>query len=240
MKRHLGVAFAMVGLACLGLAPVAAASAGASTARPAHSAAAPASVSGFTRHIHENLLALADQAKTSTLKPASVSPVASFSPACYGDARNISYTSGTLRPSSFGAFYNCPHKEWTFEVQTADTWTRNALGDWFLLIDTNGTGGDNCGGFEYQAYVLQTDVAGQFVGGVQRITGDPSGNNCTMGSLVGTFTITANSVAISFPASAIDNGNSPSLLWTSTLQTHAEEINGTGGDDVPKGQFCRL
>jgi hypothetical protein len=237
MKRRLAAAAsAVVGLAILGVPLGTAAPAGASVARPAQPPV-PTGVHRILPHRHENVMALADRVRSASMAPASVQPVSQFSPPCYGDVRSMSVNVGTLRPASFGAFYNCTQQEWTFEVQTADTWAKNSLGDWTVFIDTDGNfpKNDPCGGDEYQAFVAQTHVTGQFVGGVFSTT--PSGNNCVVGPLLtagALSTITANTVAISFPASAINN--SPSLAWDGLLDNRAQEADGTG-NLVPSPDF---
>ncbi|TML19347.1 MAG: hypothetical protein E6G39_01755, partial [Actinobacteria bacterium] len=219
----------------IGLSLVTTAPAGGGVPTALHRFAAPASVHRVAPRPRANVLDIADRAKAASLQPASVAPVPQFFPACYGDSRNISGFSGTLRPASVGAFYSCVHHAWTFEVQTADTWAKNSLGTWSASIDTDGDFGDSCGGFEYLAFVVQTNTAGNFTAGVVSTTGDPTGQNCTFGTAVpATITITGNSAAISFAWTAINS--SPSLAWIGLLQNRTEEMNG-GGDFVPHANF---
>jgi subtilisin family serine protease len=226
---------AVIGLASIGLPVAAAGHAGASVPVASHRFGAPTSVHRVAPRPRESVLAMAARAKIASVQPASVAPVSQLFPACYGDSRNISGFGGSLRPASFGAFYSCTHHAWTFEVQTADTWAKNSLGVWGVFIDTDGNFNDSCGGFEYLAFVEQTPTTGDFTGGVQASTGDPTGQNCTFGNVIpGTITITGNSAAISFAWTAINS--SPSLAWNGLLQNRTEEMNG-GGDEVPNANF---
>lgn len=177
---------------------------------------------------------------SSGVRAADVAPVSNFSPACYGDSRSINPVGGSLDPVSFGAFYNCAYNEWTFEVQTADSWALSNLGLWGIQIDTDGNPNDNCGGFEYGAIVAQsTSNPGQFAAGVTSLGFDPIANQCTTGSVTNaTFSYTSNSVAISFPATAI--GNNPSIIWNALLQDRSEELNGSGGNSVPNSATVEI
>jgi subtilisin family serine protease len=146
---------------------------------------------------------------------------------------------GTLDPVSFGAFASCPTTTpltpttWTFKVQTADTWAQTSLGVWKVGIDTDGNVNDNCSGDEYQAVVQQSKTSpGMFtaqVGGVNSSCA-PSGPQQTPAVTIGT-----NSVALTFPLSAIGNNNA--LIWNGILQSRTEQLNqmctSPCGDVVP-------
>jgi subtilisin family serine protease len=169
---------------------------------------------------------------SSGFKAASVAPTGT---ACYGDSRSIAPVGGTFDPVSFGAFYDCSQQQWTFEVQTADTWSESSLGDWFIGIDTDGNPNDNCNGYEYAAVVEQSPTtAGQFSAFVEQAFAGLSG--CTFGPPPsGTWSYTSNSVSLSFPASGI--GSSPSIIWSGLLQDRTEEQANAGGDVVPSTSF---
>jgi subtilisin family serine protease len=145
---------------------------------------------------------------------------------------------GTFDPISFGAFYRCAAPgipaTWTFEVQTADSWTTNSLGDWQVFIDTDGNFSDNCSGNEYIAYVAQSGTTGKFVAQVQAVNSicQPV---ATMTLPTADFTITSNSVALSFPSSDINSSNT--LVWNALLQSRSEEQTSNGGDLVPSETF---
>ena len=180
--RSVAAAMAVIGLASIGLPVAAAGHAGASVPVASHRFGAPGTVHRVAGRPRASVLQMADRAKIASVQPASVAPVSQLFPACYGDSRNISGFRGSLRPASFGAFYSCIHHAWTFEVQTADTWAKNSLGAWGVFIDTDGNFNDSCGGYEYLAFVEQTGTTGDFIGGVQATTGDPTGQNCTFGT----------------------------------------------------------
>jgi subtilisin family serine protease len=165
----------------------------------------------------------------SSVVPASVAPLSSLSPACYGDSKSMTPVGGTFDPISYGAFYNCAKQEWTFEVQTEDAWAKNSLGSWNIGIDTDGNFSDDCGGAEYIGEVFQSySVAGQFLAEIYQ-----TDSNCdVLDPATASIYITGNTVAISFPAS--DIGNNPSLAWNGFLQSRTEEEMETQpGQDVP-------
>jgi hypothetical protein len=152
-------------------------------------------------------------------------------PACYGDSRPMAPVGGSLDPSSFGAFYSCSQRTWTFEVGTADTFAPSAFGAWSVGIDTDGNFNDNCFGDDYEAGVFQfTNAPGQYTAVIGSFD---SLCNLTP-TATATFTLTSNAVAVTFPWSAI--GNSPTLAWNGLLQNRTEEVSG-GGDDVPSPSF---
>jgi subtilisin family serine protease len=166
------------------------------------------------------------------MQPASVSPVSSLSPACYGDSRNMAAVGGAFDPVSYGAFYSCRAGQWTFEVQTADSWNPTSFGDWQVGINTSGFLPDPTTGcdFDYVAVAFQSNP-GQFTADVYPVEG-----GCALGPTPApaSITITSNSVAVSLPWSSI--GNSPSLAWSGLLQSLSEaasEANPQPGQDVP-------
>jgi subtilisin family serine protease len=137
---------------------------------------------------------------------------------------------GTFDPISFGAFYSCVHATWTFEVQTQDTWAQNSLGDWQVFIDTDGNFSDNCFGNEYLAFVSQS-TPGAFVAEVEAVNSSCQPIGTPISLPASFFTITANSVALTFPSSVI--GSSNTLVWNGLLQSRSEEVTTNGGDLVP-------
>jgi hypothetical protein len=149
---------------------------------------------------------------------------------------------GTLTPAAFGAFYSCIKSEWTFEVQTQDTWAQSSFGTWKVYIDTDGnqTGGCQGLGWDYLAQVTQASQGSlrAQVGALNpdcSFAGNPAsgGSACTAATtMVPCWTISANSAAVSFPASAIKGAST--LVWGGVLQSFTEESQG-GGDLVPCG-----
>ncbi len=226
-RRAAGV-LAVLGLSLTGTQLITNPRAGA-TLRPAAGAGGvSAHTSKTMRPLRLDLKKLATEVRTS-VQPAGVAPLSNLSPACYGDSHTMKQVGGTFDPDSYGAFYNCSKQVWTFEVQTADPWARNSLGAWEIGIDTDGNFNDNCDGDEYLGFVEQSGTTpGLFVATL----GQTDSTCAPISSVTPSVAITANSVAISFPASAI--GDSPSLAWNGFLQSRAEELSPDGlGDDVP-------
>jgi hypothetical protein len=173
-----------------------------------------------------------------------VAPLPALGPACYGDARSMGPVGGSLDPIAFGAFFNSSGVPcsglptastgpgtgtWTFEVQTQDTWPQSSFGMWRVYLDTNSPGGSNCLGlgFDHMAQVAQLS-AGNMVAQVGAVNA-----SC---NFVGTptsasWTINGNTVAITFPWTAI--GNAPTLVWQGLLQSFTEAQTQSGGDVVP-------
>ncbi len=234
MHRAAGV-LAVLGSVMIGMPLVMAGSASADAVSPRAStprlhmsvAASPRMIQSVS-HLGQGVLSKA----TTGARAASVSPVPSYLPACYGDSRNMATVGGALDPASFGAFYNCSQQEWTFEVQTADAWAPSALGDWVVGINVDGNINNNCGGWEDAALVAQTGTPGQFVEEIGTV--DSSCNFVPLYQSL-SFVITSNSVAISLPWSTI--GDSSSLAWSGLLQTRAEEEAAAPGDVVPSLDF---
>lgn len=231
--HRIGAVFAALGLSALGTQAIAGPAAGAGVAKPA-ARVQPSSAPALLKHAMRPTradVAAAMRSQVSTMKPAAVSPISNFKPACYGDARPIAPVGGTLDPNSFGAFFDCNAHEWTFEVQTADRWAKDSFGDFAVSIDTDGNFSDNCSGSEFGAIVGQTATAGKFVAAVGRLAATASGCSFTQ-TATGIATITGTEVAVSFPWSGI--GNAPSLAWNAVLQNRTEEQNNsTNGDVVP-------
>ena len=202
MHRAAGV-LAVLGSVMIGMPLVMAGSASADAVSPRAStprlhmsvAASPRMIQSVS-HLGQGVLSKA----TTGARAASVSPVPSYLPACYGDSRNMATVGGALDPASFGAFYNCSQQEWTFEVQTADAWAPSALGDWVVGINVDGNINNNCGGWEDAALVAQTGTPGQFVEEIGTV--DSSCNFVPLYQSL-SFVITSNSVAISLPWSTI-------------------------------------
>jgi hypothetical protein len=152
---------------------------------------------------------------------------------CYGDSRTITPVGGSLDPSSFGAFFYSPitacspavaHSQWTFEVQTQDSWSLSAFGDWTVLINTDGLT-DGCQGWNYFAQVSQPTT------GTFQAEFGPLNSTCSfIPNQAVSGAITGNAVSVSIPESAI--GNAPTLTWSGVLQTFPEESQG-GGNFVP-------
>jgi subtilisin family serine protease len=165
---------------------------------------------------------------TSTTRSASanVGPAPGFSPACYGDSRSVTPVpaNGALDPQSFGAFYSCKQSTWTFAVQTADSWASTSLGAWQVNIDVDGDQTNNgyCNGFEYMAKVVHNG-AGAIISQIGQLASVAATQRCQfVGTLFsGTVNITANSVAISFPAT--DIGSNRTLVWNGILQNRSEQ-----------------
>jgi len=224
-RRAAGV-LATVGLSLIGTQLITNSQAGATFA--ASGVGVSARTSKTMRPLRLDIKKLAAEVRT-TVRPSNVAPLSNLSPACYGDSRSMAPVGGTFDPISYGAFYNCSQQEWTFEVQTADHWVQNSLGAWEIGIDTNGDFTDECDGSgdEYLGYVAQSSTPGQFVASVYQ-----SDSDCdVLSPVTPSVTITADSVAISFPWSAI--GDSPSLAWNGFLQSRSEETTTGNGADVP-------
>jgi hypothetical protein len=161
-------------------------------------------------------------------------------PACYGDSRSIQTVGGAFDPQTFGAFYTCgAQPQWTFEVQTADTWSRTSLGVWEVGINTDGNLNGPCGGSNFIARIQQNPTpAGAASNNFATAVGPPdSGCNPIVpsGQKPPAFTISGNSVSLTFPAS--DLGNPTSLVWNGVIQSFAQTQSQTCtspcGDVVP-------
>jgi subtilisin family serine protease len=216
----------------VGMQTISAARASAATApsHPAHGVTlTPMRVQG---HPHIDISRLAASARAGGLEPAAVSPLASLSPACYGDSRNIAPVNGTFDPVSYGAFYNCTKAEWTFEVQTADTWVASAFGDIEININTTGSFPNPTTGcqFQYIAIAVQ-ESAGVYLAEVTPVD-TTSACNPTGTPTAASLNLTGTTVAISFPWTAI--GDSPSLAWNGSLQSSSELLSGTSAQSFPK------
>lgn len=180
-----------------------------------------------------------------TMRPSSVSPLASHSPACYGDSRSISPVGGSFDPVSFGAFYNCTQGYWTFELQTADTWAASSFGDFSVGINTDGdvAGTYNCGGVNYIATVYQNLTSGYGPTGTFTATVAQVDSSCNAVTQVTVpESLTSDTATISFPTSAIANNNS--FAWQGYIQSFTEwsQFNQSGGatfnaDNVPDSGY---
>jgi subtilisin family serine protease len=232
-ERHVGsrmrrsvTLFAVAAVSLVGMPAIYATAASAATApsHPAHGVSlSPARTEA---HPHLEVSRLATAGRASGLSPAAVSPLASLSPACYGDSRNMATVGGPFDPMSYGAFYNCSKAEWTFEVQTADTWAASSFGDLQIGINTTGAFPTSSCDFQYLAFAIQEGP------GLYGAEVSPLDSSCNpAGTAVGaSLALTGRTVAISFPWSAI--GDSPSLAWNGGLQS-LSEMAGTAGQDFP-------
>ncbi len=175
--------------------------------------------------------------------PQAVAPLSTLSPACYGDSRSITPVGGTLDPASFGAFFYSPttpsqppctptaaNSQWTFEVQTADTWPRASFGDWTVFLGFGTTQASLCAGqWSYFAQLAQT-TQGTLIAQFGSLT-----STCSFvpnPKVTASDSLNGNTVSVSFPESAI--GNAATLVWYGELQSSTEKTQG-GGDFVPCG-----
>jgi subtilisin family serine protease len=130
---------------------------------------------------------------------------------------------------------------WTFEVQTADTWTKTLFGVWEVGINTDGNLNGPCGGSNFIAEVRQISTpAGAASNTFTASVGQPdSGCNPIVpsGQKPPAFTMTGNSVSLTFPASDMGKPAPTSLVWNGIIQSFAEEQSQTCtspcGDVVP-------
>jgi subtilisin family serine protease len=231
VRRSLTV-YAVAAVSLVGMQTISAMAAPAAKA-PSHPAHGVTLLAARTEaHPHVQVSSLAASSRANGLSPAAVSPLANLSPACYGDSRNMDTVGGAFDPMSYGAFYNCSKAEWTFEVQTADTWAATSFGDLEIGINTTGSFPDATTGcdFQYLAVGYQ-ESPGAYTAEVTPVDTTP---NCdpTGTAVAASLALTGRTVAISFPWSAI--GDSPSLAWNGFLQSLAEELSSTSpGQDVP-------
>ena len=225
---------ALVGLATFGIPTITAASAEATAGGAAPGRAV--SMAPSARQMVRPRQLSADELKFDLRRasaPARTASLTGPAPACYGDSRQITPVGGTLDPSSFGAFYNCNQKTWTFEVSTADSWTASSFGAWVIAIETD-TGSMTCDLPEYEAAVVQVSP-GHFVGEVlafNMVTCDPTSPTETG---TASWALTSTGVSLTFSSSALGGGNT--LAWNGGLFTYTELQDGTNGDGVPSPTF---
>ncbi len=231
-RRAVG-AVALLGLSLLGVPMIAAGPASAVAVSPPR-AVTPTVVKPIlpqnALRVSSNLAQKLLSRPVGSPRAASVSPVPQYFPACYGDSRNMVPVGGPLDPASFGAFYNCSQQEWTFEVQTADSWAPSALGFWGVGINVDGNF-SVCNGLEYIAGVEQV-APGQF----EAVVGPIDSSTCADDQIAfaATVTMTPNTAAVSFPWS--DIGNASSLIWYGQLQS-ASELGTNSENNVPSATF---